>query len=434
MSLPATSAELDTSFRRGFAAAFTSDLIGKAAAAATLVILIRGLSVSSYAYATLCLAFAQFAASAAGGGVRTRYLREEAERTSRAIRGTPEISFLDPVLKGMLLVVAFGLCAASVAWATGFASALRGVTLIVFATGLAASLSAVELAVAHYQARRRFFTAGWLMVLRTFALLGAAVGIVLTRQSAFFIGLWLVGSMVAVALVTAGPIAWRSHFAHTRSKRISWFKREEMWLSLYYLAASAFAFVDIAVAAALLSDDEVATLGASLRYLAIILAALPALGAVLRVRTSQADVIDDRTNQRALVLNWIRRALLPAALIVGSTVVLAPVAVPRIDGGQYPGSIVVLQIFLVVAFAAYLMEPGVNVLMAQRQYAFLVCTYALGLVINLLGDIIVARTFGLAGIAIVSSAVYVGIGIATLVRTLSMASAREGSRNLPVAG
>src|ERR1700761_8363055 len=103
-SFPANTAHLNRTFRRGFTLTFTTDLLTKLLSAATVVVLIRGLTVSAYAYTTLFLTLAQFAGAAAGGGVRTRYLREEAERLSRGQTAERDGRFLASLAKGVLLV------------------------------------------------------------------------------------------------------------------------------------------------------------------------------------------------------------------------------------------------------------------------------------------------------------------------------------------
>src|SRR5262249_58815146 len=102
--------ELTRLFRRGFAATFGLDLVTSALGAVTVVVLIRGLSVSSYAYTTLFLTFGQFAGAAASGGGRTRYLPERAGHVSRTQttradgplrtalpKGTPSLVSLRPL-------------------------------------------------------------------------------------------------------------------------------------------------------------------------------------------------------------------------------------------------------------------------------------------------------------------------------------------------
>ena len=422
MSVPVDSVELDRLFRRGFAATFALDLVTKALAAATVVALIRGLSVSSYAYTTLFLTFSQLSGAAAAGGVRTLYLREEAERVSRAGKAAAGAAFVDSLIKGILLIVVFGICAVPIADAFGYGSRFGSAQLILYATAFAIGYSVVELAIVHYQAGRHFVTAGSLNVLRALTLLGASLAITTTGQSVLVVSLAFIVSITAVGVIAAGPIARRSLLALRTFPRLSLFNREEMWLSFYSIGAAGFAYVDVMVAGALLGKHQVATLGASLRYLAIVLGAIPALAAILRVRTSQFDLIDSPANQRAMVLGWIRRATLPTALLIGSAVLLAPVVIPAIDKGRYPGSVEALQIFLVTAFSAYLTAPAANVLMAQRQYGTLTTIYAIGLLLNLAGDIIVAGPFGVVGIAIVSSTVYVAIDLAMVIRSLAFAS------------
>jgi O-antigen/teichoic acid export membrane protein len=410
MSIPANSVDLTRAFRRGFAATFALDLVTKVLGAVTVVVLIRDLSVSSYAYTTLFLTFAQLAGSAASSGVRTRYLREEAERISRATGEGSGGAFFNALLRATLLIIAVGICLAPVAGAIGFGSSDGGgPKLIFFATAFAIGFSAAELAIAHFQANRRFFTAGMLSIIRALGLLGASLAVTVGSGSSLAISLPFITVMLLVGTLTAGPIARRSILSYGGLPRLTWFNREEMWLSFYYVAAAGFAYVDVMVAGALLSEHQVATLGATLRYLAIALGAIPALGAVLRVRTSQVDIVDSPAEQEAMVLGWIRRAALPAGFVMGLGVLLAPVVIPQIDGGRYPGSIEAFQIFLVTAFSAYLAAPAASVLMAQRRYVTLASIFSVGLFLNFVGDVAVAQQFGVIGIAIVSSAVFVAI-------------------------
>ena len=422
--MPVGGAQLTGTFRRGFAATFAFDLVSSALAAVTVVVFIRGLSVAGYAYTTLFLTFAQFAGTAASGGVRTRYLREQAERFSRVGGDGPRRAFIESLVKGTLLVVVLGLCGAPIAAAAGIdAGGAGGITFVFAGTGFAVGIAALELTVAHYQAIRRFFAAGVFRVIRAAVLLAAAFAITQTSGSVASISAWLVGSMVAVGLFGAVRVLGNTASTPLRHLHLARFDREEVWLTLYYVASAGFAYVDVMVAGALLHKKEVATLGASLRYLAVVLAAIPALGAILRVRTSQVDLVDSLANQRAMVISWFRRATVPAALLVAVGIVLAPTVIPVIDGGRYPESIRTLQVFLITALSAYLFAPVANILMAQRRYLMLAAIYGAALAVNLVGDIAVARPFGVVGIAIVSTAVYVATDLAMLYTSLRHARA-----------
>jgi O-antigen/teichoic acid export membrane protein len=431
MSAESSTVELNRSFRRGFTLTFTADLLTKALSAVTVVVLIRGLTVSAYAYTTLFLVLAQFAGAAAGGGVRTRYLREEAESLSRGSDEQQHGQFLISLIKGTLLVAAFGLCALPVVALLHLGARFgASSSLIVYAIAFAAGYGATELAIAHHQARRCFAAAGILTVVRAGALLVAAVLISLTDASVQLLSISFVASMAVVGAATAAPIAKAGVGRQIRHGHMLRFEREESWLSVYYLAAAGFAYVDVLVASALLDQKQVASFGAALRYLAIVIAAIPSLGAILRVRTAQADMIDSHEAQRVMILGWMRAAALPVAVSALVLVALVPWAIPIIDGGRYPGSITAFQIFLATAASSYLAAPAVSVMMAQRRYRALALMFFVALIVNLVGDVLVARHFGVAGIAVVSSAVYVALDLAMTVTALRY-TARAASGSIP---
>lgn len=430
MSLHVSSIELNRTFRRGFTLTFTADILTKLLSALTLVVLIRGLTVSAYAYTTLLLTLAQFAGAAAGGGVRTRYLREEAESLSRGRSGERDGLFAASLLKGVLLVVAVGVCVLPIAAPLHLGAKFgAGSGLILYATAFAAGFGATELAIAHHQARRQFGRAGVLAMVRAAALFVTAVVISLTHGDVSLLSLCFVAAMVVVGVGTALPIIDRATLERSMLRlRVLKFEREEAWLSLYYLASAGFAYVDLLVASALLDQQQVATLGTAVRFLAIVLAAAPSLAAVLRVRTAQTDMIDSGRAQRLMILGWMRSGA--TMILLGLAVIgaLAPWGIPLLSGGRYPGSVTVFQIFLVTAMSSYLSAPAVSVLMAQRSYPLLAWIFIVGLGANLIGDILVARPFGVIGIAVVSTSVYIVLDLVMTTEALRHAAAIQWPR------
>ena len=423
MSLHVSSVELNRTFRRGFTLTLTADLVTKLLSAVTVVVLIRGLTVSAYAYTTLFLTLAQFAGAAAGGGVRTRYLREEAESLSRGTTRERAGLFTMSLLKGVLLILALGACVLPVAGLLHLGAKFgAGPGLILYAVAFAAGFGATELAIAHYQARRQFGRAGMLAMVRAAALLLAAVLISFTHQSVALLSICFVSAMVVVGVATALPIVRGTLDRRLFRLRGLRYDREEAWLSLYYLASAGFAYVDLMVASALLDQQQVATLGAAVRYLAIVLAAAPSLAAVLRVRTAQADMIDSPDAQRLMIVGWMRSGSTVLALALALTAVLARWGIPILSGGRYPESVTVFQIFLITALSSYVSAPAVSVLMAQRRYSTLAWIFIVGLVANLVGDILVAHPFGVIGIAVVSTSVYVVLDLVMTVEALRHAA------------
>jgi O-antigen/teichoic acid export membrane protein len=384
----------------------------------TLVVLVRGLPVAGFAQYALLLALVGVAAGAAGGGVRMRYIRLTAERDSRGLEASGRPSFAGALLTtaGLMLgLTVVALAGGQLAAAAG--SSAYGAVLVLSAGVFAVGSAASELAIAHFQALRRFVLAGSLGVLRSATLLVVAVVVVATplHESASAMLPAFAGAMVAFGLALCAPML----YADLRERRLRgqrlWLGSEERWLTGYYMAAAGFAYVDLLVAGALLDEEQIATLGAGLRYLSLVLGAMPALGAILRVRTSQMDILDSAARQREMLLGWLRRTWPAGVVALVAALALTPLVVPLIDGGRYPGSVIALQIFLTTALAAYLTAPAVSIVIAQLRAAWLARAFALGLLVNLVGDVLVARPFGVVGIAAVSSAMYVALDVATVI-------------------
>jgi O-antigen/teichoic acid export membrane protein len=409
------------SFRRGFAATLGLDVLARALGAVTLVVLVRGLPVAGFAQYALLLAFVGVAGGAAGGGVRMRYVRLTAERDSRGLPDSARPSFsgaLATTLALMLALAAIALLATEAVALAG--TSPYGRVLVLTAGAYAVGAAASELAIAHWQALRRFALAGCVSVLRAVTVLAVAVLVVETPlgRSSDSTLLAFAAGMLAFGLAASVPMIRADVAARRFTVRALWVGREERWLTAYYVAGAGFAYVDILVAGALLSDTQIATLGATLRYVSLALGAFPALNAILKVRTSQVDVVDSLAVQRDMLIGWLRRAALPSAAVLLAGVALGPSVIALIDGGRYPGSRVAFQVFLAMVVATYMTAPAVNMLITQLRSAWLAKAVTIALVVNLAGDLLVARPFGVTGIAVVSSAVYVLVDAATVVAAL----------------
>ena len=100
-----------SAFRRFFFSTLGLDVVSRGLSALSLVLFVRSLSTPAFAYVLLLQTVGQFVGSALTGGVRTRYLREEAERVSRGLGSRS--SFLDPLTA--ILALIGGLTALTVA-------------------------------------------------------------------------------------------------------------------------------------------------------------------------------------------------------------------------------------------------------------------------------------------------------------------------------
>jgi O-antigen/teichoic acid export membrane protein len=388
-----------STFKRGFASTFGLELVSRGLSALTLLLLLRSLSVSSFAFIILLLNVGNFLGSAATGGIRLRYARLEAERISRG-HETPS-AFHWTLISGTGVVMIIGLIGLGGAALVGVGP--DGGERLVFAlVALLYTLStaALEMTVYHYQAHLEFTKAGLVQILRSAIMfvvaLIAALG-VLSDGTAVGVGFDF--GLVIVALALAVPVALSTRGSTLGREGRFGFGRETASLTLYSLASAGWAYLDIFLVAFLLDDFAVASYGAALRYAAIIMGPVPALIAVLRVRTSQSDLVDSEPAQRELMANWAKRTALPAAAILGTAALAAIWVIPFIDGGRYPLSVPIFQILMVAGFAQFVALPSAGVLVTQKRYSTLGWINAAMVLLNVPAAIAVAPALGPVGVA-----------------------------------
>jgi O-antigen/teichoic acid export membrane protein len=393
-----------STFRKGFASTFVLDVVGRGLSAITTVLLIRSLSVGSFAFIVLLLNISQFGSSGVAGGTRTRYVRVEAERVSR---GIAEPTSFTSALGATLLLIGAGAVAcmavAAVAGAEGPAGEQTG--FIALAALLTSGYAGVELAMFHHQAHLAFHKAGLLGVLRSAVMLGVAVATAagVISRSGNATALYLTVSVLALAVILCCPLAWKSRGSRHGLEGRFGLGGESIWLTLYYLVRSAVVYMTIPMCALLLNDNAVASYGASLRYLSVAMGPVPALLAVLRVRTSQHDVVDSSRLQADLLMTWLRRITGPVLVVLSVAAAAAPILIPLVDQGRYPDSVWLFQLGLFSVFVTYATMPGVNLLQAQRRYRLLALVSAAVLTVKTVLGVAAALVWGLFGLGLVST-------------------------------
>jgi O-antigen/teichoic acid export membrane protein len=337
-----------------------------------------------------------------------RYTRMEAERVSRG--SDVPAGFAAALGGSLVLVVATGAVALPGAAILGVGdSASETAIFLLLATAFTAAFSVIELVRQHHQAHLKFTRAGLLGVARGAAML--VVGVLATvgaTRSGPAVAAWLAAGSSLVAAASALPILRSSGHAtpqaDVREGRLA-LGPEAGWLTVYYIASGGFSYASVFVVATLLSDAALASYGAATRYLAIVLGPMPALLVVLRVRTSQADIVDSGALQAGMLLRWVRRVGPPVVVALGAMALLAPVVIPMVDDGRYPDSIPIFQLLLASALFTYATMPGPNLLMTQRRYRLLAGVYAVALVAMVGAGAIAAEASGVVAVAAVTAVI-----------------------------
>jgi O-antigen/teichoic acid export membrane protein len=412
-----------STFRRGFLSTLVLDVAGRGLTALATIGFIRALGVGSFAYLILFLNIGQFAGLALTGGIRMRYMRIEAERVSRDEGGTTGFGLATAT--SMLLVFAVAtFCLALVAVLHTGGSTDDRLLFVALTAAYTAGNAAVELAVFHYQAHLRFVRGGLVGVARGASIIVVAI-LALTDvvQSGPATAAAVAGALVGVATLICAPLMRETLSSSLRGAFSADFARESAWLTVYYMASAGFAYADLFIVAGMLNDEAVSSYGAALRYIAIIVGPLPALVAVIRVRTSQSDVVESAGKQADMLRDWVRKSLAPGTAIVGFAALAAPFVIPILDKGRYPLSIPIFECLLVATFVDYLTLPAPNLMMARRRYRLLAYFYLIALALQLLLAGGVATTGSVVAVAAVASAV--GALEATTIAYLAVRLARR---------
>ena len=397
-----------STFQRGFAATLVFDIGARGVSALTTVILIRFLAVGAYAFVVVFLAVGQFVGSATTGGLRVLYVRTEAERVAR---GSANALPFAAVLAGTLLIIGlFAVGGAAIAEIAGVGPSHLRLPFVVLCALFSAGQGTVDLVTYHYQAGLRFRRGGQVAVTRNMLLLAAAVLVsVLLSTSKLAVAAALTAASLAAAVLAAGKVLVQdSGQRRLRGTRFG-FSAESGWLTIYSFVAAGFATVDVFIVAIILTANDVASFGAAQRYYAIALGVVPALEAVLRVRTSQPDIVESAEAQASALTGWIKRSALPTGVAILVLTAASSPLITWVNHGRYPSSIPVFQILLVGVFAYYLAMPAVSLLMAQRRFRLLAASFGTAFVVNGVGDFVVGPSAGIIGIAVIATTVLIAL-------------------------
>jgi O-antigen/teichoic acid export membrane protein len=405
-----------STFKRGFASTFGLNITARGLSALAIVLLIRVLEVEDFAYVVLLLTVGSFTGSFSAGGIRMRYVREEAERVSRGLdRPSPFLTALGGTTAVIAAAAALALLVATAVGAGGSAS--DRLTFVGLAALFTLGHAGTELGMYHYQAHLAFIRAGAFGVLRgastLVAAIAAAFGLI---SSGPVVMLWIALGTLAVGVAACAPLAWATRRVRYQGRFA--FGAESNWLSLYFLTSAGFAYSSMFMVATLLDDTAVASFGAAERYVSIVLGPVAALMTVLRVRTSQQDVVDSHAHQIKMLVTWIKRASPPTAVVVGIMAALAPLLIPLVDDGRYPDSVTIFQLLMIDAFFVYVTMAAPNLLMAQRRFRLLAVLYSLFLIAQVGAAVFAGTIWGVIGIAVVGAAFGVASRTALVVATL----------------
>jgi O-antigen/teichoic acid export membrane protein len=382
--------------------ASTFDIFAKISNVIVIILIIRLLSKEEYSNFVLFQSISAFFIGTFTNGLNLSYVRYESERYSQ------QKSSFGILYRYNLIInlIVYLICLLAFILFSNFNSNFNGgilETIVVLSIIYACSMSFIYLGQSYYQSKGEFKFAGIIINLNNLLVLFSLI-IVLVFSGITFttISIAYIISSLLIAIYVTNNI-YKKIKIKSKAKKGTIYKKflnDSVWLILYCLFLALFGQVDIFMISYFLSKDELATYGVAFRYYNIFLTLLPSIMAVLRVRTSRIDMINDITKQREFTLNWIKKGTPLVLLLVFIATLLSSYVFPILNGQTYNLAIPIFQILCIGVALSYIFAPNVSVLMSLKKYKYLSLIGFIALFINLLGNFLFIPTFGLYAAAI----------------------------------
>lgn len=354
---------------------FGFDFVSKVLMGLAGLLLIRFLPENEYSLFTVVMAFSTMLVQGISSNMNGVYI---AGHKRLGLENRPQ-RFL--VLQLWFLGVALSIVAALGAIEPRVIAILVALTV---ANGL------LEFTKTHYQYKQNFLALSLAEFLRTLLFISVLFFFLLPERVPFSAGTVLFAQSLCTAMVVAlwfgRKLDWKEFLKIDETFRLGklMMKSKYRYMIGYFFAVALLLRTDIFMLDRLVSRFELATYGSAFRYFSLVLVILTALHTVFLPKTQAAH----RSSElRKLFRKHFRivAMVLPVVFLGGW---LSEWIIPWIDGGKYPGAILIFRALCFVAAISICFSPYANVLFRYELYRFLfyLATSAclLNVVLNLL--------------------------------------------------
>jgi len=382
---------------------YVGDVFSKIVSVGSALILIRGLTVSDYAFFVAFHSIANLFAGLVGNGINRALVRFSAEYLSQTGRNPHSLyataSILEVAIFLLLMFVCLPFPSKAASLVLGQPAFVKPLQLgILYGLGLLL----IQLGRSVYQAEERFTLYVGTLWLKQALTLTLIVGLWLSHALSFETVAWLTTALhiaIGIGIVfrgagSANPVDLRRQ----DSELIHQFLSASGWLIAYCLTLAAFGQMDVLMLSRFASEEEVAVYGVALQYYWMALLLLGSIHAVLLPKFSRVEM-QDPGRQRAFLARWLRHSIWIAVPIFLFDAVGKSLFV-WINGVRYEPSFNILAILSVGVWLSMMFSPLINVLMSRKDFYFLACVGLLAFMVSLLGNYILVRIWGGIGAAV----------------------------------
>lgn len=188
-------------------------------------------------------------------------------------------------------------------------------------------------------------------------------------------------------------------FNHKDMKKFMILK-ESFWILIYMFILNIFNQLDIIMISKLASSEDLAQYGVAFKYYSLLLTLLPSIKAVLRVKTSKKEFLDQKNIRKNATISWMKKSsyvVIPTFILI---ILASDFFMNLINGDKYNDSITTFKILSIGVAFSYIFATSVNMMISAKKYYSLITLSIIALVFNYFSNAMFIPLYGIEGAAV----------------------------------
>lgn len=359
---------------------FAFDIVSKIFMVVITIILIRLLSLTQYDDIVKFTAISGIFLGILGTGISLSYIRYSTEQLSRGEKssvGMHTVSSIIIICLSFLMLILVPL----------FTNVYKTSTeLVIYASFYGLLLSLINMNQAFFQSRELYVKSGVINNLKNvfmlFALICAIIFLAELKTQVVFL-IYIVSGLIALVYGIV-KIYKGVHLSDVISdlSKCKLMIEDSFSIVIYCVFINLLNQVDIIMITNMMTKEDVAMYGIALKYYSLLLTLLPSIQAVMKVRTSKKEYIDNAGQRKNFSSSWLKKSgfiIIPSCILI---ILTSGIFMPILNGHKYDGSINAFRILVIGVAISYLFASNTALMITARKFKMLYLLALVALIIN----------------------------------------------------
>lgn len=372
---------------------FVFDIVSKLFMVVITILLIRVMSLKEYDDIVKFTAISGFILGVFGQGISLSYIRYSTEQLSRGEKDSVGLHMACTILIVVISILVFTLNPI-------FTNVYKASTeLVIFASFYGIITSLINMNQAYFQSRELYTESGITNNLKNvFMLFGLLVAIIIFSELRLkFVFILYIASGIIAFLFGVYKIYKGLHlkdilFDFSKYKLMF---QDSFAIVIYLFLINLLNQVDVIMITNMMDEESVSLYGTAFKYYSLLLTLLPSIQAVMRVRTSKKEYIDDVGQRKYFLVNWLKRAGVFVIPVCAFVILVSGIFMPILNGHKYDGSITAFRILVIGVAFSYMFASNISIMMAAKKYKMLCFLALIALSVNFIGDWLLIPYWGI---------------------------------------